>query len=279
MVYPDINPVFLSLGPVDIHWYGLMYLFGFGGGWMLALKRASSTPLWNRQKVDDLIFYSALGVILGGRIGYNLFYGFSSWIGDPLSIFRIWEGGMSFHGGFIGVLMSMWFFSRKTGLKFFQITDFIAPLFPIGILAGRIGNFINGELWGKPTDLSWGLRVPCESFSDLCMNKLNLAPGTLLSPPLHPSQLYEAFLEGLLLFVILWLYSKKPRPLMAVSALFLICYGLFRFLVEFIRMPDAHLGYLYASWMTMGQLLSLPMIIAGFILLSTSYKKHNATVS
>jgi len=276
MIYPNIDPVLIAIGPVSIHWYGFMYLAGFGGGWLLAQYRARQPKsLWQSQQVDDLIFYCALGVILGGRIGYTLFYNFNYWIEDPISLFRIWQGGMSFHGGFIGVLLSMWFFSKKTGFSFFQITDFIAPLFPIGILTGRLGNFINGELWGKPTDLAWGMQVPCAQNPDLCLNKLQLAPDVLLSPALHPSQLYEATLEGLVLFLILWIYSAKPRPVMAVSAVFLIGYGIARFTVEFIRMPDSHIGYLFADWLTMGQLLTLPMILIGSGLLLYSYKKSS----
>lgn len=275
MIYPQINPVLIDIGPVSIHWYGFMYLVGFLGGWILAQRRGKQAiPPWSRQQVDDLLFYCALGVILGGRIGYTLFYNFGYWLNDPTSLFKIWQGGMSFHGGFLGVLLSMWFFSRKTGFGFFQITDFIAPLFPIGIFAGRLGNFINGELWGRPTDLPWAMQVPCQQFQDLCINKLNLHSSTELTPPLHPSQLYEAALEGVLLFIVLWLFSARPRPVMAVSALFLLGYGLSRFAVEFVRMPDAHIGYLYGDWLTQGQLLTLPMIVFGVILLIISYKKQ-----
>jgi phosphatidylglycerol:prolipoprotein diacylglycerol transferase len=248
--YPGFDPVAVHLGPLAIRWYGLMYLVGFAGGWYLARKRAASLAgsmaggaTVRVEQVDDLVFYTALGVILGGRIGYMLFYGTAELIANPLSIFRIWEGGMSFHGGFLGVLTAMALYGRKIGVRFFDLTDFIAPLVPIGLCAGRIGNFINGELWGKVTDVPWAFMVD--------------------GSPRHGSQLYEAGLEGIALFVILWTFSSRPRPRGAVSALFLLCYGIFRFAIEFVRMPDAQIGYLALGWVTMGQILSFPMIIAG----------------
>ncbi len=278
MIYPRIDPIALHLGPLPVHWYGLMYLVGLAGGWALARRRVRDRWRgWNAQEVDDLLFYCALGVVVGGRIGYILFYGFQGWLADPLRLFRIWEGGMSFHGGFLGVLVAMWFYRRKHGKGFFEITDFIAPLVPIGLFAGRIGNFINGELWGKPTDLPWGMQLRCDQFVSLCRDKLGLPPGTEWTPPLHPSQLYEAAGEGILLFLLLWWYSSRPRPRMAVSALFLIGYGGFRFLIEFVRMPDVQLGYLAWGWLTMGQLLSLPMVAAGLILLALSRRKTATT--
>lgn len=247
--YPQIDPVALSLGSLKIHWYGLMYLIGFAGAWALGRYRAKKIG-WTSDQIDDLIFYAAMGVVLGGRIGYVLFYNFSNFLQDPVILIKIWQGGMSFHGGLLGVLLAMLLFGKKHGHSFFSVTDFIAPLVPIGLGAGRIGNFINGELWGKPTDVAWGMLVP--GLGDL---------------PRHPSQLYEAASEGLLLFFILWFYSSKPRPTMAVSGLFLIGYGVFRFSVEFVRLPDAHLGYLAFGWLTMGQILTLPMLLLGAFLM------------
>lgn len=275
LTYPDIDPIALSIGPLKIHWYGAMYLVGFLGGWALGRWRAARPDSgWSAQQLDDLLFYIVLGVILGGRLGYTLFYGFPALLSDPLSLFRIWEGGMSFHGGLIGVLLAVWLYARRHGRGFFQVTDFIAPLVPIGLGAGRLGNFINGELWGAPGTVPWAMRVPCERFVLLCRDKLQLPEGTPYTPPLHPTQLYESLLEGLVLFLILWVYSARPRPTMAVSGLFLVCYGTFRFLVELLRMPDAHIGYLAFGWLTMGQLLSLPMLAAGVLLLWLAYRNH-----
>lgn len=280
MVYPDIDPVMLSLGPVKLHWYGMMYLVGFAAAWGLGRWRANQPHnSFTTKQIDDLLFYCAMGVIVGGRLGYILFYNFASWMADPLQLLRVWEGGMSFHGGLLGVIIAVWLFARKEHKTFFEITDFIAPLVTIGLGTGRLGNFINGELWGRPTDLPWAMQVSCSEFASLCQDKLGLAPGALLTPPLHPSQLYEALLEGLVLFLILWFYSSKPRPRMAVSALFLIGYGSFRFIVELVRMPDAHIGYLAGGWFTMGQLLTLPMILLGFGLLITAYQRNHETVS
>jgi phosphatidylglycerol:prolipoprotein diacylglycerol transferase len=188
-------------------------------------------------------------------------------------MFRVWEGGKSFHGGLIGVLAALWLFGRRHRLRFWQVADFIAPLVPQGLLAGRIGNFINGELWGHPTSVAWGMRVPCEKLGAYCRG---LPPGTEWSPPLHASQLYEAALEGAALFLIVWIFSSRPRPTMAVSGIFLLCYGVFRFLVEFVRLPDAHIGYLAFDWLTMGQVLTLPMILAGLILLGLAYRGDKA---
>ncbi|MDX1514253.1 MAG: prolipoprotein diacylglyceryl transferase, partial [Gammaproteobacteria bacterium] len=230
-------------------WYGIMYLIGFGAGWWLGRVRAKQVWRgWRPEQVDDVMFYVVLGVVLGGRLGYVLFYNFSHFISSPLSVFKVWEGGMSFHGGLLGVILAMWLYARRRDTGFFNVADFIAPLVPIGLGAGRIGNFINGQLWGKETDLPWGMVFP--------------GPGAG-GVPRHPSQLYEALLEGAVLFTILWLYSRRPRPAMAVSALFLLFYGLFRFSVEFVRIPDAQYGYLAFGWVTMGQVLTLPMILAG----------------
>lgn len=276
LTYPDIDPVIVSLGPLKVHWYGLMYLIGFAGGWWLGRIRAARPgSSWTPQQVDDMVFYVAIGVVAGGRLGYVLFYGFSDLLADPLSLIRVWEGGMSFHGGLIGVLIAMLLLARKQGRTFFETTDFIAPLVTIGLGAGRLGNFINGELWGGPTDLPWGMRVQCTVVSELC-HRLGVMPGGEYSPPVHPNQFYEFLLEGVLLFLILWWFSGKPRPRMAVSGLFLICYGAFRFAIEFVRMPDAHIGYLLWGWVTMGQILSLPMIIFGVLLLFFAYRTSSA---
>ncbi|CAH9014297.1 prolipoprotein diacylglyceryl transferase [Candidatus Nitrosacidococcus sp. I8] len=260
--YPNINPIALSLGPIQVHWYGLMYLIGFIAGWWLGRIRANKPQSgWTQEQVDDLLFYVVLGIILGGRIGYMFFYSFDYLIENPLSIFKVWQGGMSFHGGLLGVLTAMAIYAYKTKKSYFQVTDFIAPLIPIGLGTGRIGNFINGELWGKVTALPWAIVFPDPRAGDL---------------PRHPSQLYEAGLEGLVLFLILWLFSGKKRPTKAISGLFLICYGLFRFAVEFVRIPDSQLGYLAFNWLTMGQILSFPMIILGITLFGWSYLKRTS---
>lgn len=278
LTYPNIDPVMVSLGPVAVHWYGFMYLVGFGGGWWLGRLRAARPGSgWRVEQVDDLLFYIALGVVLGGRVGYTLFYGFEEFLRDPLSLLRIWQGGMSFHGGLLGVLVAMWLFGRRHGKGFFHCTDFIAPLVPLGLGAGRIGNFINGELWGAPSSLPWAMRVPCDRFLALCTDKLQLPPGTAMTPPLHPNQLYEALLEGVVMFTVLWLFSSRPRPAMAVSGLFLVCYGVFRFAIEFVRMPDVQLGYLALGWVTMGQLLTLPMLLAGGILIWLAFRRQTQT--
>ncbi len=252
-LYPEFDPVAVHIGPLAVRWYGITYLVGFAAAWYLGKRRAArpGAPVAPLQ-VDDLIFYAALGIILGGRIGYLLFYGFDQIVANPLNLFRIWEGGMSFHGGLLGVLAAMALYARKLGKGFFEVTDFVAPLVPIGLGAGRIGNFINGELWGAPTTVPWAFIVEGEAR--------------------HPSQLYEACLEGLALFLILWLFSAKPRPTMAVSAVFLIGYGVFRSAVEFVRLPDAHIGYLADGWVTMGQVLTLPLLLFGCFLLWRAYR-------
>jgi len=258
--YPDIDPVLISIGPIAVHWYGIMYLIGFGAVWILGNRRARQTDGWDEQQVSDLVFYGALGAVLGGRLGYVLFYNLDSYLQHPLNVLHIWEGGMSFHGGLIGVLVAMAVFARKTGKGFFEITDFLAPMVPIGLGAGRIGNFINGELWGRVTDVPWGMVFPAPDAGGL---------------PRHPSQLYEATCEGLLLFLILWLFSRRTRPRMAVSGLFLVGYGSFRFLIEFFRMPDPQLGFIALDWLTMGQILSVPLVIAGVILLILAYTRKS----
>jgi len=256
MVYPTIDPVALSLGPIQVHWYGLMYLFGFVGAWWLGKVRATRYG-WTAEQVEDLLFYGAIGVIIGGRLGYSIFYDLAHNLENPLNILKIWQGGMSFHGGLLGVLTAFWLFSRKTGKSYFEISDFIAPMVPIGLFFGRIGNFINGELWGKVTDVPWAMIFP---------------HGGPLSR--HPSQLYEAGLEGLVLFLILWVYSAKPKPVGAVSGLFLLGYGLFRSMVELVRTPYQQYGYFAFDFLTMGQILSLPMILLGGYLLIRAYRNN-----
>lgn len=259
--YPQIDPVALALGPLKIHWYGLMYLVGIGGAWLLASRRLNRfDATWSKDKLSDLVFWVAMGVILGGRLGYVLFYDLPAYIAEPAKILRIWEGGMSFHGGLIGVMLATLWFGKRNGKSFFELMDFIAPLVPIGLGAGRIGNFINAELWGKATDVSWAMIFPTD-------------PQQL---PRHPSQLYQFALEGVALFIILWFYSRKPRPTMAVSGMFAACYGVFRFIVEFVRVPDAQLGYLAWGWLTMGQILCLPMILGGIGLIAYAYKRQPA---
>lgn len=249
MQYPNIDPVAISIGPISIHWYGLMYLFSFVAVWYLGRRRAARYG-WTTAQVEDLLFYGAIGVIVGGKLGSALFYDLAHIVAHPLDLFKLWQGGMSFHGGLIGVLIAFGWFARKTGKGYFEISDFIAPMVPIGLFFGRIGNFINGELWGRPSDVAWAMVFPTGG-----------------SEARHPSQLYEAGLEGILLFIILWVYTRKPRPAGAVSGLFLLGYGLFRSIVEFYRVPDVQYGYFAFDWLTMGQILSLPMILLGAFLL------------
>ncbi len=251
--YPHIDPVAVHLGPVKIHWYGIMYLLGFGAAWWLARRRAVRPgSTWSATDVDDLLFNAMLGVILGGRIGYVLFYGLSMWRGDPWYPLRIWDGGMSFHGGLLGVLVAIAIFALRRGRRIWDVFDFTAPLPALGLFFGRIGNFINNELWGRATDGPFGMLVE------------DPASGQVVTR--HPSQLYEAGLEGLLLFAILWWYTSKPRPRYATSGLFLICYSLARIAVEFVRVPDVQIGYFAGDWLTLGQLLSLPMLLGGIVL-------------
>lgn len=247
LIYPDINPVAFSIGPLKVHWYGLMYMIGFVSAWGLARWRAHHYKLdWKAADIDDLIFYGALGVILGGRVGYMLFYDTQHFLANPLSLFQVWEGGMSFHGGLLGVLLAMWLLARKLKKQFLEVTDFVAPLVPLGLAAGRIGNFINGELWGRVSDVPWAMVFP--HAGDL---------------PRHPSQLYEFGLEGLVLFILVWWYGAKPRPAGCVSAVFLIGYACSRMIVECFREPDLQLGFIAFDWLTMGQLLSFPMLLGG----------------
>jgi len=252
--HPQFDPIAFQIGPLSVHWYGLMYLLGFALAWLLGRRRIDrgQTRL-TRRDLEDLIFYSVLGVVAGGRLGYALFYKPSHYLSHPLEILFLWQGGMSFHGGLIGVLVVLLVFSRRRKLPLLEVGDFVAPLIPLALAAGRLGNFINGELWGRPSALPWAMVFP-QSGDGL---------------PRHPSQLYEMALEGLALFALLWWFVRKPRPVGQASALFLMGYGVFRFLVEYTREPDDFLGLL-AAGLSMGQWLSLPMIAAGAVIFAYS---------
>ena len=259
LVHPQFDPVAIYLGPLSIHWYGLMYLLGFTLFMLLGRYRIKHNPqaALNNAILDDLLFYGMLGVILGGRLGHVLFYQFDYYLQQPLEIFAVWKGGMSFHGGFLGVIAAMAILARKFKLQWLAVTDFIAPLVPLGLGAGRIGNFINAELWGRPTDVSWGMVFP-----------------NVDTLPRHPSQIYEFALEGVVFFVLLWVYSAKPKPVGAVSGMFLIGYGVFRSVAEFFREPeDGFMGVLTLG-VSMGQWLSLPMIIVGVWMIAWANKKQ-----
>ncbi len=265
LTHPQFDPIIFSLGPLAIRWYGMMYVLAFVLFVVFGRMHVKRRPDmgFNAQHLEDLVFYGMIGVVLGGRLGYVMFYKPMYYLSHPIEIFYIWQGGMSFHGGFLGVLVAMLIFARRTNRTFFQVTDFIAPLVPLGYAAGRLGNFINGELPGRITDAAkwpWAMWFP---FHD---------PAGPVAR--HPSQLYQLALEGIVLFLILWLYAKKPRPVGAVSALFLIGYGAGRFITEFAREPDDFLGYL-ALQLSMGQWLSLPMIAAGLVLFAVSVKKRD----
>ena len=260
LTYPVIDPVIVHLGPLAVRWYGVMYLLSFLAVWWLAVRRtqAGLAATRTRQEVEDLIFYGALGVILGGRIGYVFFYQFDTLLHDPLFLFKITQGGMSFHGGLIGVLVALALFARKIHQPFFAVMDTVAPLTPIGLGLGRLGNFINQELWGRTTDVPWAMVFPAD-------------PSQLTR---HPSQLYQFALEGVLLFAVLYCFSNKPRPQALISGLFLVLYAIFRFSLEFFREPDAFLGFDALGWMTRGQELCLPMFFAGIIICVWSIKRN-----
>ena len=256
--FPQFNPVVISLGPLSIHWYGVMYIIAFGGAWVLASYRRNMKPnQWSTDQISDLIFYGAIGAVVGGRLGSVFFYNFDRFLEDPLWVFRVWEGGMSFHGGLLGVGVALYFYSKSLRKGFWETIDFIVPFVPFGLGAGRIGNFIGGELWGRPTDVSWGMVFPH-------VDQL----------PRHPSQLYEVALEGVALFILLWWFSSNPRPRLAVSGVFALGYGSFRFFIEFFREPDQQIGFIAFEWLTMGQLLSVPMAAGGMLLLFLSYNKQ-----
>lgn len=261
LTYPAIDPIAFSVGPLSVHWYGLMYLCAFASAWWVAMARAEQpwSPV-NKAQVEDLIVYGAMGVVLGGRLGYVFFYNFDHFLQDPLWLLRIWEGGMSFHGGLLGVALAVWFYARRLqrnnpNVSFLSLGDFVVPLVPLGLGFGRLGNFIGQELWGRATDVSWAMVFPRDP----------------LGLPRHPSQLYQFALEGVLLFALVFWFSKKPRPAGAVSGLFLIGYGCCRFVVEFYREPDAHIGFDLFGWLSRGQLLSVPMIVIGVALICFGY--------
>ncbi|BFM21950.1 prolipoprotein diacylglyceryl transferase [Gilvimarinus japonicus] len=257
LTHPNFDPVAVSIGPLDVHWYGLMYLLAFASAWFIAMRRAlrPDSPV-TRPQVENLITYGAFGVVIGGRVGYVVFYNFDAWMRDPLWLFRIWEGGMSFHGGLIGVLLAMLFYAHRIRVPYLRLTDFVAPIVPLGLAFGRLGNFIGQELWGRPTDLPWAMVFPKD-------------PELL---PRHPSQLYQFALEGVSLFVLVYWFSRKPRPTAAVSGVFLIGYAGFRILAEFAREPDQHIQFDLFGWVTRGQLLCLPMAALGIGLLIYAYK-------
>ncbi|MDR1012524.1 MAG: prolipoprotein diacylglyceryl transferase [Coxiellaceae bacterium] len=248
--YHQLNPIAINFGMIKIYWYGISYAVGFALAWILARQRAKKYyPLWSSEIISDLIFCCALSGIIGGRLGYVLIYNAKIFLHKPLAIFQIWTGGMAFHGGIIGVIIGVWFFSRKIKTSFIQLLDFISPLVPPGIALGRIGNYINSELWGRVTTVPWGIIFP--------------NGGEF---PRHPSQLYESFAEGVILFIIIWIYTAKPRSKGVTASLFLFYYGILRFICEFFREPDINIGFIALNWLTMGQLLSLLVIIAGICL-------------
>jgi phosphatidylglycerol:prolipoprotein diacylglycerol transferase len=289
LIHPNFDPVAIHLGPLAVRWYGLMYLVAFVsaiviGRLRLRLPHVASQG-WTVKDIDDMLFYGVLGTILGGRLGYVLFYKASYYAAHPLDIFKVWEGGMSFHGGFLGVTFAMVLFAYQRKRTWLQVTDFVAPMVPLGLAAGRLGNFINGELWGRVTDpkAPWAMLFQNSTNDDaiwLAKNPQLDAQWRLTDIfehyhmlPRHPSQLYEIALEGIVPFIVMWTFSRKPRPVGAVSALFLIGYGLARFTVEFAREPDDYLGLL-ALGFSMGQWLSLPMILAGIVMMVWAYKRH-----
>ncbi len=266
LTYPQIDPVAIGLdafelfgktiGPINVHWYGLMYLCAFTAAWLLGSYRARREySAINKSQVEDLVFYGAMGVVIGARVGYIFFYNFGQFLESPLILFKVWEGGMSFHGGLLGVIAAMMMYAKKVNRHFVDVMDFVAPLVPLGLCFGRMGNFIGGELWGRQTDVSWGMIFPKD-------------PDLLVR---HPSQLYQSFFEGFVLFLILYLFSAKRRPRYTVCSLFLIGYGFFRFGIEFVREPDAHIGYMF-GWMTRGQLLTIPMIVIGAVIFYFAYR-------
>lgn len=270
MYYPLMENVIVSLGPLAIRWYGLSYLAGFALCWWLGRRRAARLSAdgeaWSREEVGDIVFYGAIGAVLGGRLGFVFFYGFERFLEDPLWLFRVWDGGMSFHGGLLGVVAGFFLYGRNTGRSFLQVADFMVPLCPPGLGFGRLANFINTELPGRITDSPLGFYYPCDAVRNLSLT----CTGQWELVTRHPSPLYQAFTEGLLLFLLLWWFSSQPRRRGAITGLFLVGYGVFRFSTEFFRQPDFGIGFVAFDWLSMGQLLSIPMVIAGIVLLLRS---------
>ena len=272
MHYPAIDPVIVSMGPLALRWYGLTYLAAFVMCWWLGnLQSRRAFPGWARQQVADLVFYGAVGAVVGGRIGYVLFYAVDHLLRDPLVLFRIWDGGMSFHGGLLGVLAAMAWFGSRVNRSFWQVADFVAPLVPIGLGLGRLGNFANTELPGRLTETPWGLIYPCDA--DAVRNINVMCTGEWESFARHPSPLYQAFAEGVVLFAVVWWVAARPRPSGVVSGSFLLGYGSLRFVTEFFREPDGHIGFIAFDWLTMGQLLSLPMAIVGMLVVLLAMRR------
>ena len=276
-LYIAFDPVALSLGPLSVHWYGITYLMAFLFFWALGSWLAKNREWWGwtPQDVSDMLFYGMLGVVVGGRVGYVLFYSLDSFLENPLFLFKITQGGMSFHGGLLGVMAAMWWYGHKSGRTFWAVADFVAPLVPIGLGLGRIGNFIGGELWGRISDVPWAM-VFANAIQPGGWQSEELRAawqsGALDHLARHPSQLYQALGEGLGLFILLAIYSRLPRPAAAVSGLFLIGYGGFRFVAEFFREPDTNIGFIGGEWLTMGMVLSLPMIVAGAVIMAVAYR-------
>ncbi|AHG19251.1 diacylglyceryl transferase [Chania multitudinisentens RB-25] len=279
LVFPKFDPVIFSIGPISLHWYGLMYLVGFIFAMWLAARRANKPGSgWTKNEAENMLYAGFLGVFVGGRVGYVLFYNLPLFLDNPLYLFKVWDGGMSFHGGLIGVILVMLWFAHRTKRTFFQVSDFIAPLIPFGLGAGRLGNFINGELWGRvTTETPWAMLFPGSRSEDIAIAAVNPQLLPILNQygvlPRHPSQLYEMVLEGVVLFIILNLFIRKPRPMGAVSGLFLIGYGVFRIIVEAFRQPDVQLG-LFDGVISMGQILSVPMVVAGIIMMVWAYRRR-----
>ncbi len=266
MHYPEIDPVIVALGPLAVRWYGLAYLAAFAVCWRLGQWRARRAADWDREQLSDLVFHGALGAVLGGRLGYVLFYGFEALARDPMMLVRIWDGGMSFHGGLLGAVAAMAWFARLRKRSFWRVTDFAAPLVPIGLGLGRLGNFANTELPGRMTDVAWAFIYPCKADAIRAVNPL--CTGVWEPFARHPSPLYQAFAEGVVLFALVWWAASRPRPAGFVSGTFLAGYGGLRLLTERFREPDGHLGYMALDWVTMGDLLSLPMAIIGILVMA-----------
>ena len=278
MRYPDIDPVIFSAGPLAVRWYGLAYLTAFALCWWLGNRQSRRAFRgWRREQISDLVFYCALGAVIGGRIGYVLFYAFESLLRDPLLLVRIWDGGMSFHGGLLGVVAAMAWFGHRVNRGFWQVADFVAPLVPTGLGLGRLGNFANTELPGRMTEVPWGLVYPCDADAIRSINVL--CTGAWESFARHPSPLYQAFAEGVLLFGLVWWVAARPRPAGVVAGTFLAGYGALRCVTESFREPDAHIGYLAFDWLTMGQLLSLPMAIVGMLIVLWAMRHSPANPS